>query len=233
MPPYKYKLRRHHRLSSSLSLSVSAEGEVVVRAPFWAPVFLIDSFVSGKTDWIEKRLKQCSSRSVHKTYTEGEKHLFFGVEYPLRLVCCDKPLYPQVRLTGDFLEVTFFGGSDPRNHSQIIKNALLRWYLEEGVAVITEKVNRFTDMMGVTYSKINLKKVTSIWGSCSGGNNLCFNRKLIMAPHVIVDYVVIHEVAHLTHRNHSQKFWELVAKFDPDYKNHRRWLKNNHYLLSL
>ncbi|PIP85683.1 hypothetical protein COW83_03000, partial [Candidatus Collierbacteria bacterium CG22_combo_CG10-13_8_21_14_all_43_12] len=75
--------------------------------------------------------------------------------------------------------------------------------------------------------------VSSIWGSCSPSNRLCFNRKLIMAPHEVVDYVVIHEVCHLVHRNHSSRFWGLVAKLDPKYKEHRRWLYRNHSLLSI
>ena len=107
------------------------------------------------------------------------------------------------------------------------------WYLKKGIETITEKVNLYSQKIGVSYSRISLKSVTSIWGSCSPTNRLSFNRKLVMAPHAVVDYVVIHEVAHMVHRNHGQAFWNLVSQHDHEYQSHRRWLKQNHHLLTI
>lgn len=194
---------------------------------------MIDSFVEQKSAWIEKHLKRLNSKKVVKHYDNGEKHLYFGKEYPLSITQTPIAGRSNVSLSEENIEVKIFDQIPKEKHSEKIKEALLYWYLERGIEVITEKVNYYVKEMGVNYKKINLKKVSSIWGSCSPTNCLSFNRKLVMAPHEVVDYVVIHEVAHLTHRNHGSKFWNLVESFDSQYKNHRKWLRLNHHLLAI
>lgn len=205
----------------------------MVRAPFWVPGYVIQKYIEDKSDWIRRHLAATEVNKYAKKYIEGEKHLFFGREYPLKLETTDSPTRTSVELLEDHILVRLYEGHGGVKKNTEIKDGLLRWYLESGISVITEKVNRYTGAIGVDYSQIDIKKVSSIWGSCSPGNRLCFNRKLIMAPHEVVDYVVIHEVCHLVHRNHSSRFWGLVAKFDPKYKEHRRWLRRNHHLMTI
>ena len=204
-----------------------------MRAPFWLPSLAIQKFVEDKLDWITKHLKNAKPKVPPKKYTEGEKHLYFGKEYPLKLSSATTPIRTSAELVGDSILIRLYQGHVGEKKHAEIKDGLLRWYLETGISVITEKVNFFSEKVGVGYSRIDIKKVSTIWGSCSPANRLSFNRKLIMAPHEVVDYVVIHEVCHLVHRNHSSRFWGLVAKFDPKYKEHRRWLYRNHLLLSI
>jgi len=194
---------------------------------------MVDSFVEERSAWIEKHLSRLNSKKVVKHYVEGEKHLYFGKEYPLSITQIPTPGRSNVSLHENTIRVEIYDRLPKEKHSEKAKEALLYWYLERGIEIITEKVNFYTKEMGVNYKKINLKKVSSIWGSCSPTNCLSFNRKLVTAPHGVVDYVVIHEVAHLTHRNHGRGFWNLVGSFDPQYKNHRKWLRLNHHLLSL
>lgn len=207
---------------------------MVVRAPFWVPEFSIRNFVNDRSDWIVNQLNRIKSRKVSdKKYESGEKHLFFGQEYPLELAHSELPTRTKVRLLENKIHVTVFAGHADIQKKKEIKEGILRWYLEEGIGVITEKVNFYSEKLNVSYTRIELKKVISIWGSCSASNNLSFNRKLVMAPHEIVDYVVIHETCHMIQRNHSSRFWALVAKLDPQYREHRRWLRDNHHLLSI
>lgn len=233
MSQINYTLVRSRRLLSGASVSVSQEKGVVVRAPFWMTEAMIKGLVESKSHWIQKHLNKISSSKVVKKYKEGETYLYFGNEYVLSIKSVTTPGRAAVYVCDSKIEVEIYDGFSQEKHPEIIKEALLHWYLEEGIAVITEKVNYFSDQIGVSYSRISLKNVTSIWGSCSPRNCLSFNRKLVMAPHEVVDYVVIHEVSHMVHRNHGKKFWELVQKFDPLYKTHRRWLKQNHHLLSI
>lgn len=194
---------------------------------------MIKGFIEERSTWIEKHLKRLNSKKVVKHYIENEKHLYFGKEYPLSIIKAPTPGRSKVSLFGDNIQVEIYDHLPKEKHSEKVKEALLYWYLERGIEIITEKVNYFTEEMGVSYKKINLKKVSSIWGSCSPTNCLSFNRKLVMAPHEVVDYVVIHEVVHLTHRNHGSGFWNQVENFDPQYKNHRKWLRLNHHLLAI
>lgn len=233
MPSFQYKVIRSKRLTTSTTISVHPERGVIVRAPFWLPTFAIQKFVDEKTDWIIGSLTRINPAVPLKKYREGEKHSYFGQEYPIKLNPAKTPVRTSAELIGDSIVINIFQGHVGEKKNTEIKESLLRWYLETGIAIITEKVNFYTEKIGVDYGRIDIKKVSSIWGSCSPSNRLCFNRKLIMAPHEVVDYVVIHEVCHLVHRNHSSRFWGLVAKFDPKFKEHRRWLYRNHLLLSI
>ena len=92
--------------------------------------------------------------------------------------------------------------------------------------IVPEKVAYYARLMGVTYGKITIRKQKTRWGSCTQEGNLNFNCLLMMAPPEVLDYVVIHELCHRIEMNHSVSFWALVEKMMPDYKVHRRWLKD-------
>lgn len=232
MPNLSYKIVRNRRLTGSVSIKIK-NGEVVVSAPFWVPKPFIDNFVQEKKDWIVKALQKTTQPVVEKEYFNGEDHLLFGTPHNLLILPQSKPTRTTVIKNGTNLEIKLFVGFDSQKQKQEIKDALLRFYLEQGIGYLTEKVNYYTNLLGVEYSKIEIKKVSSIWGSCSAGNALSFNRKLVMAPYEIIDYVIIHEVCHLRERNHSSRFWGLVFKYDRQYKEHRHWLHKNSSLLTL
>ncbi len=99
--------------------------------------------------------------------------------------------------------------------------------------VVKIKVEQFSKIMGLKYQDIKISKAKSKWGSCSPTNNLSFSRVLAALPETVLDYVVIHELAHIKHKNHMQQFWNLVQEYCPDYKNQRRWLREHAYLLEL
>lgn len=84
----------------------------------------------------------------------------------------------------------------------------------------------FAGIMGVTYGRITIRAAKTRWGSCSGAGNLNFHWKLILMPEEVLDYVVVHELAHRKQMNHSPAFWAEVEKVLPDYRERRRWLKN-------
>lgn len=233
VPSFKYHIVRKKKFTGNISISISERRGVVVNAPFWVTEGLIRRFIEDKSEWIKKHLKHIGAKKVSKQYSEGEKHLYFGKEYSLVISSSPDFGRSSINLTADTLEVYISKDTPKEKYPEKIKDALLYWYLEMGIEIITGKVNHFSKTIGVNYKKINLKKVSSIWGSCSPTNCLSFNRKLIMAPHEVVDYVVIHEVSHIVHRNHGVNFWNLVKSLDPEYKAHRKWLRINHHLLAL
>lgn len=229
----EYQIVRSRKLTSRISINIK-NGQVIVRAPFWVPRFTIDNFVNSKLDWIKQALSRRPAFEVSEgKYIEGEKHLLFGEEYTLNIIYSSKVIRTKVTIEEKNLIVNISEAHSESVRKKEIKDALLRFYLEKIVDYLTEKANYYCNLLGVDYSKIEVKKVSSIWGSCSAKNVLSFNRKLAMAPKIIVDYVIIHEVCHLRERNHSSRFWGLVFKFDRDYKQHRRWLSQNHQLLTI
>lgn len=90
---------------------------------------------------------------------------------------------------------------------------------------ITERVQWYSELTGIKYSKIKINKAKTRWGSCSSKGSLNFNYRLYFAPLEILDYVVVHELSHIREMNHSKKFWNRVELVIPDYKKRRKWLR--------
>lgn len=105
--------------------------------------------------------------------------------------------------------------------------ALEARYRELARMVIGQRVSWFAAKMGVTYGRISIRAQKTRWGSCSSRGNLNFNWKLILMPPEILDYVVVHELAHRKQMNHSKLFWAEVEQILPDYETRRRWLREN------
>lgn len=101
------------------------------------------------------------------------------------------------------------------------------FYREKAREVLTNRVQYYALVMGITYGRISIREQKTRWGSCSAAGNLNFNWKLVLMPPGVMDYVVVHELAHRREMNHSRKFWELVESYMPDYKKYRSWLKEN------
>ena len=98
---------------------------------------------------------------------------------------------------------------------------------EKAAEVLPEKVSRFAQQLGVSYGRITIRSQRTRWGSCSAKGNLNFNCLLMLCPEEVQDYVVIHELCHRKEMNHSTAFWSEVEKHCPDYRIHRKWLKDN------
>jgi len=130
---------------------------------------------------------------------------------------------------GDLLlEVLPTDGSTIRNMSARearIQQYLQSWYRTSAMERLQEKTTRYAKQIGVSPTGLSIRNFRSRWGSCDKRGQVVFNWNIIKAPHSIVDYVVIHELCHLIHPNHSPTFWKEVNKHDADYKAHRLWLK--------
>jgi len=105
--------------------------------------------------------------------------------------------------------------------------ALEHWYRTEAARLINESADKLSSQMGINYKRIVIRGQRTRWGSCSRKKNLSFNWKLMMAPEPVIDYVIIHELAHLKEMNHSKRFWGLVAQYCPGWREHKKWLKQH------
>lgn len=105
------------------------------------------------------------------------------------------------------------------------RQLLERWFRKQASRILTDKAEKFGTLVGVSFGTVRIKDQKSRWGSCSSKGNLNFNWRILMAPEAVCDYVVIHEVCHLKHMNHSPEFWLLVGTVCPEYRRYRKWLK--------
>jgi len=208
----------------TIAIIVQRDGKVLVRAPLKAPEALIRQFVESKSGWISEKKAQAAKHAplAARKFAAGEKFPYLGQEYPLSVMAG----------TGAALrfEQGFLLTKTALPKAQLL---LEKWYKTAARRVLTERVIHYAQKFGLKYEKIRLSSARTRWGSCSSRGTLSFTWRLVMAPLEVVDYVVIHELAHLRVKNHSPVFWAEVAKMLPDFKRPRAWLKKNGRSLTL
>ena len=106
-----------------------------------------------------------------------------------------------------------------------------KWYRKEAFEVLTQKAHDYAEILNVSFNNIRIKDQKSRWGSCSSKGNLNFNWRILMAPEPVCDYVVIHELCHLIHMDHSPDFLKKVEEICPEYKQYKKWLRDYAELL--
>ncbi len=181
----------------------------------------LPAFLEANKRWIIQTLKKYGTEpSPPLQATHPANHIPYLGKY-LELVRDGDGLSP-VRIAGDTLVL-----SSGLFESGMLAPVLEDWYRREAARIIKERVEKNGKLMGLSYNRIAIKVMRSRWGSCSVKGNLNFNWKLILMPEAVIDYVIIHELTHLKEMNHSKKFWALVAKECPDWRERRKWLTKN------
>lgn len=223
-------LRRTNR-KKTISIGVQ-DGAVMILAPRHVPNREIRELIDRKTEWLRKTLEQHVRRArvKSKRFVDGERFSYLGKEYRLRVL---PGIEPNPRLRGETIEVHVPLGLSRERLSRSVRAAFLRWYKERAEAVTTARTTHFAGLMDVRPRRISLKDYKSMWGKCTAAGAITYNWKLIMAPPPVVDYIVVHELAHLRHLDHSRRFWDQVEAILPDYRAHRDWLKLNGHLLTI
>ncbi len=211
-----YQLIRSKR--KTLSLQINSNAELIVRAPNRLSVKKIEQFIDEKSNWIEKKSTSVDAKKPQKhSYIEAEKFLYLGIEYPLNVN------------TSHTKGLSFDGNMFSLNVGG--KQEFLAWYKATFKKVALPRLDYYADLYQLNYQQVRLKTQKTLWGSCSGVNNINLNYLLIMAPMSVIDYVIVHELAHTKIKNHSKDFWQLVESILPKYKASKSWLKNNGYKL--
>lgn len=207
----------------TLVLQVKPCGRVIVRAPQRMSRLVINQFIEEKQSWIEKvrhRLQEKYAEIAPKKFVEGELFWYLGKRYSLSIIShLKEPL-----IFADRFELS-------ENHVMQAEIVFLKWYRAQAADLFQERVRHFAEKFQFRYGTIRLSSAKQRWGSCSATNNLNFSWKLIMAPLNVIDYVVVHELVHTKHKNHSQQFWLAVAAVLPSYRSAKQWLKQHGHLL--
>jgi len=218
-----YILKRSRKRRKTISLQITKQADVVVQAPYFTPVREINSFLEQKSAWIQKNLRRSEERkqqSREKLYESGESFYFLGAPYPLE-VFFRQDLPAGLVLSNNRFYLNCQEGSPVR------KNYFIQWYKNRAAEYLASQVERISRRLQLLPAGIRITSARSRWGSCSPENNVAFSFRLIMAPPIVVDYVIIHELMHIKEKNHSARFWNLLAAAMPGYGIHRRWLREN------
>ena len=226
----EYEVIRSDR--KTLGINIDPDNGVIVRSPRNVSEGKIKEVVEDKSSWILKKLKKVAEikpRPGPREFLSGEKLPYLGRRYRLKVKPVEKIKKVRVKLYQGKFDIDYPQELEAKEEERRkkIRGELISWYREHATKKIKERVEKYKGQVGVEPNKVKVKKQKKRWGSCSSKGNLNINWRIIMAPMSIVDYIVVHELVHLKHNNHSREFWQIVETIIPDYEERQEWLRVN------
>jgi predicted metal-dependent hydrolase len=225
-----YSVRRSSRARRA-RLTISRTGDAVVVLPNRAPDRAAAELVARHADWIARHIGRIEALSralaARPAWGEGRYLSFGGVEHLVTVHAAPNGRRSRVVLAGEPGEPTISiwrAATETRTTTDILET----WLRRAAREAIAERVGRRAGEMGVTPTAVAIRDQRSRWGSASVRGSLSFSWRLVLCPPDILDYVVVHELAHLSIRGHSPAFWALVARHFADPAAARLWLRQNH-----
>lgn len=187
----------------------------------------LQELLLAKQEWILKHwLEKQKTLERPVRYTDGEHFLYRGNMIELKIIRHPRKMI-QVLLEGQVLMVHMPQDLQDKDLVLNVQMALVSWYKAQARRVLQDMLDKHARQMQVFFQIFRLKEQKTRWGSCSSKGNINLNWRIIMAPDEAIDYIIIHELAHLTHLNHSELFWQRVATFMPDYAEWKQWFKDH------
>jgi len=209
----------------TLNITVERDRSVVVRAPEGTDPQKLRHAVESKQLWIYEKIRHPQKyRGIPhppgKELVSGESMLYLGRNYRIDIVEDD---YGGIRFANKFIV--------SKTTLSCARQWFRDWYIAKAKEKITPKVRHHAKNMGVKYGKVLISDLKYRWGSCTPNDNLNFNWRLIKAPMFVIDYVIVHELAHLMESNHTAQFWNIIEAQLPGSRKAKDWLKEHGAIL--
>ncbi|MFA4828158.1 MAG: SprT family zinc-dependent metalloprotease [Thermodesulfovibrionales bacterium] len=223
----KFNIKRGRR-KKTVALQIQPNSTVVVLSPYFLDKGKIKEIVQKRARWIiqkQEKIKKLNAEMPKKEFVSGESFPYIGREYRLKVKKSKDEKSRPCKLMSSRFYIEVNNKFSGRSASKIVKEKIVEWYIERAKEKIPERVKMYYGLTGRKPKKIIIKNQGKRWGSCSHSGVLRFNWKVIIAPISVLDYVIVHELCHLIHQNHSHDFWHKVGSIIPDYKKKREWLK--------
>jgi len=227
----------------TVCLSINKDGTVTVKAPLRYPTDKeIIGFVEQKIDWVIKQRDIQQDREDMKLVRRFETDYSFPYLGEERLVEMQKGKKNQFSYEDDKIVIrtpyyealqSDYEATENTKAIEKLQSDLKKWYKKQASAYITKRVEYYKDIVGVTVNSVSIKSRKSQWGSCDSNGDITFSWRLVMASPEAIDYVVIHELCHRKHMDHSREFWNQVQKYMPDFKKQKQWLEENSMNLNI
>ena len=181
------------------------------------------SFIEKKKDWVVERLEKSKNR---KSLINQDSIIYLGQEIKINII--ESPLL----INGGYCEIVnniFYITISKNYTNEMLTKIIKDWYKKQCLNLVQERVALYAKKYNLNYSKITIKEQKTVWGTCNQNNDLTFNLRIMMFRPEIIDYLVVHELSHTVHKNHSVKYWQFVESILPNYKELEKNLKNYKY----
>lgn len=205
-----------------VSIVVKPRSPVIVKAGKLTSLRSICEFLESRRDWVEKNLRHFAEHEKlmpPETLVEGAKYPYFGRELILKISVTPGT---KIFFSADEENLTLYAPIERvkavRQNLSLAHEALREFYHREGARVLTKKLAEWAERSGLQPTELRIREAKTRWGSCHPRGTIFLNWRLAVFRPEIIDYVVVHELAHLRQPNHSSKFWDLVEEIMPDYK---------------
>jgi hypothetical protein len=212
------EVRRSNR-RRTVGITIERDGSLILTAPEQTPESQLQEIVHQRSQWIYKHLirKEALNPSVpKKEYVSGEGFPYLGRNYRLKIIPDDASQEKLKYYRGRFLL------QQSSQHKG--RELFIEWYKTHLKPHLQSKVDQFKHRVRVNPNSIQIRELGNRWGSCNAKGDLYFHWRVAMLPSEIVNYVVVHEMAHLQEHRHNPTFWETIACILPNYKNSKQWL---------
>lgn len=218
-----YSIVRSARRHKTVEITVDRPGEVVVAAPARSSREELEAIVLRRAPWILRHDGAKGLPAGERTFASGSSLPYLGRE--VRMVLYQSPADRiELRFVHWQFEVNVPPAVAAGDH-EAIGLAFRRWYRLRAERAVLRRVNRFAPRLGVRPAAVLVRDQRQRWGSCGPDGTLRFNWRIVMAPPALIDYVVVHELAHLRSRSHGARYWALVAQVVPDHRIRRERLR--------
>jgi predicted metal-dependent hydrolase len=229
-----YNLRFTNR-EKTIGLHIDLDEGLSVYAPKHLSLDQVEQNLHKKSDWIIKNLDKISEIKINlsqKEFLAGEKFPLRGRNYKLKVIRKENTK-PTLSFSKGVFTATVPEDISEEDHKRLLKPLFLKFYQKKSEEILKERIKKYEKYVDPKPENIRTKELKNKWGTCTGKNNISLNWKLVFAKTSIIDYVVVHELCHLAHKNHSKKFWKEVEKILPNYKESKEWLRIHGNTLNL
>lgn len=223
-----YSIRESKRAKHA-RIEIQPNGDLLIVRPRSLSLHAVQEILWQKRDWVlmhRKRILQLAERRAEERKNRPPALLYLGKDLLLQVFLAEGKRL-QVQQQEGILQAVLPAHIPPQAYPSLLEQGIEEWYRGEAKRLIPVWVQQWAQQFGLSYGRVFIKGQKTRWGSCSSQRNLNFNWRLIMCPRRVIDYIIIHELCHLTEMNHSPRFWQLVAERCPDFQESKRWLQEN------
>jgi len=220
---FELKVVRSKRRKKTLALSMQSPSQLTMHVPFNTSLHSIDHFIQEHTSWIFRKhavLTSHQKENPPREFQQGENIYYLGQEYRLHIMET-KQGKRGCTLQNDYIEIVIRPTVEESLRKKTVMALLTKWYWQQANEKVQQRAAFWSEQLNLPVTQLMLSRPKKRWGSCNAQNVIRINWVLIMAPLELLDYVIVHELCHIAHKDHSSHFWKLVASVMPDYKNHR------------
>lgn len=200
-------IQRSAKRRRTVALQVQPDGSVLVQAPLKTSLKWIEDFIASRKRWILNRQKELQAKlaAAQLRLSPDTPVPYLGQTAPLSTLCPDAAAM-----------------TDPAE----LRTELILWYKKQARRELPARMAEWAEKTGLHPSKVLVTSPRQRWGSCNAKNEIRLSWRLVLADPDLVDYVLVHELAHIPHKNHGKRFWQCVARFMPDWQERRRRLRH-------